>query len=167
MLDLHSSDDALQSLTVSIYTIGYCLGPLIVAPVSELYGRVAVLYPAYAIFLVALAVCGSSTSLSLFIVFRAIMGFAGIAFVILGPAVAADLIPKERRGFALSILSAGPVVVSVIFLVKRHSIQITQRSLLTSCRVQRWVSTLNVSFIEWLSHQLCRSCNGRLHSGER
>ena len=141
MLDLHSSSDALQSLTVSIYTIGYCLGPLVVAPVSELYGRVVVLHSAYAIFLVALAVCGSSMSLSLFIVFRAIMGFAGIAFVLLGPAVAADLIPKERRGFALSILSAGPVVVSIMSPVKQHSMQ-TQRSSLTSCRVQRWVSSV-------------------------
>jgi hypothetical protein len=28
----------------------------------------------------------------------------------------ADLIPRERRGFALSIMSAGPVVVRIIHL---------------------------------------------------
>lgn len=113
MADLHSSSDALASFTVSIYTIGYCLGPLIVAPVSEMYGRVWVLFPAYVIFLVSLAVCGSSTSLALFIFFRAIMGFAGVGFVLLGPAIVADLIPAERRGLALSVMSAGPVVVSM------------------------------------------------------
>ncbi|ESZ98417.1 hypothetical protein SBOR_1198 [Sclerotinia borealis F-4128] len=110
MADFHSTNDSIASLTISIYTIGYCLGPLVVAPMSELYGHVTVIYPGYIGFMLALAVCGSSRSLLLFIVFRAIMGFAAITFVLMGPAIVADLIPRERRGFALSIMSAGPVV---------------------------------------------------------
>ncbi|CAG8956468.1 hypothetical protein HYFRA_00003853 [Hymenoscyphus fraxineus] len=111
MDDFHSDSKSLASLTISIYVIGYCMGPLIVAPLSELYGHVAVLYPAYIIFSTGLAVCGSSKSLPLFIVFRAVMGFGAITFVLMGPAIIADLIPRERRGFALSIMSTGPVVV--------------------------------------------------------
>lgn len=110
MADFHSTNDSIASLTVSIYTIGYCLGPLVIAPISELYGHVTVLYPGYIGFMLALAVCGSSKSLPLFIVFRAIMGLAAITFVLMGPAIVADLIPREKRGFALSIMSAGPVV---------------------------------------------------------
>lgn len=64
--------------------------------------------------MLALAVCGSSGSLPLFIVFRAIMGLAAITFVLMGPAIVADLIPRERRGFALSVMSAGPVIVSFV-----------------------------------------------------
>ena len=93
------------------------LGPLIVAPISEIYGRIYILLPAYVIFMVSLAVCGASANFALFIVFRAIMGFAGIGFVLLGPAVVADLIPVEKRGLALSIMAAGPVVVRIIFLL--------------------------------------------------
>lgn len=70
------------------------------------------LFPTYVIFMVSLAACGASHSLPLFIVFRAVMGFAGIGFVLLGPAVVADLMPVEKRGLSLSIMSAGPVVVS-------------------------------------------------------
>lgn len=114
MSDFHSTNDTIASLTISIYTIGYCLGPLIVAPMSELYGHATVLYPGYIGFMLALAVCGSSRSLALFIVFRALMGFAAITFVLIGPAIVADLIPRERRGFALSIMSAGPVVVCIV-----------------------------------------------------
>ncbi|KAA8576535.1 hypothetical protein EYC84_006643 [Monilinia fructicola] len=110
MADFHSANDSVASLTVSIYTIGYCLGPLVIAPMSELYGHVTVLYPGYIGFMLALAVCGSSRSLLVFVVFRAVMGFAAIIFVLMGPAIVADLIPRERRGLALSIMSAGPVV---------------------------------------------------------
>lgn len=122
MADFHSSIDFLASFAVLMYIIGYCLGPLVVAPTSELYGRVMILYPAYVVFMASLAMCGSSSSLPLFIVFRAVMGFAGIAFVLLGPAIGADLIPKERRGFALSIMSSGPVVVSLRTVVELYFI---------------------------------------------
>ncbi len=115
MSSLHSHSSALASFTVSIYAIGYVLGPLLVSPVSETYGRRYVLFPAYVLFMVSLAVCGASESLPLFVVFRAVMGFAGIGFVLLGPAVVADLMPVERRGMALSVMAAGPVVVSSKF----------------------------------------------------
>ncbi|KAK6614377.1 major facilitator superfamily transporter [Botrytis cinerea] len=111
MADFHSTNGSIASLTISIYTIGYCLGPLLIAPISELYGHVTVLYPGYIGFMLALAVCGSSKSLPLFVVFRAIMGLAAITFVLMGPAIVADLIPREQRGLALSIMSTGPVVV--------------------------------------------------------
>ncbi|TGO30351.1 hypothetical protein BPAE_0006g00910 [Botrytis paeoniae] len=110
MADFHSTNGSIASLTISIYTIGYCLGPLLIAPMSELYGHVTVLYPGCIGFMLALAVCGSSRSLHLFVVFRAIMGLAAITFVLMGPVIVADLIPREQRGLALSIMSTGPVV---------------------------------------------------------
>lgn len=112
MSSFHSHDSALASFTVSIYNIGYVLGPLLVAPISETYGRLYVLFPAYIIFMVSLAVCGASESFPLFIVFRGIMGFAGIGFVLLGPSVVADMMPVGRGGSVLSVMAAGPVVVS-------------------------------------------------------
>ncbi|KAL8832092.1 MAG: hypothetical protein Q9191_000471 [Dirinaria sp. TL-2023a] len=110
MSSLQSHSSALASFTVSIYVLGYVLGPLLVAPASEIFGRCYVLFPAYVTFMVALAVCGASENIVIFIVFRALMGFAGIAFVLLGPAIVADIMPFEKRGLSLSIMSAGPVV---------------------------------------------------------
>ena len=97
---------------ITVYVLGYTLGPLTIAPVSELYGRAMVLRPAYVLFMITLLVCGVSTSLAEFLVIRFIMGFAANAFVIVGPAVVADIIPIEQRGSALSILSSGPILVS-------------------------------------------------------
>lgn len=112
MADLGTSSDSLASFTVSIYSIGYCFGPLLIAPASELYGRVPVLYPSFIVYIVALAVCGSSTNIATFTVFRAVMGFAGITFIICESAIVADVIPQRRRGLALSLLTSGPTLVS-------------------------------------------------------
>ena len=62
-------------------------------------------------FLVKLAVCGSGNNIAVFIIFRAFMGFAAIAFLIWGVAVIADTIPTERRGLAMSLLTSGPSLV--------------------------------------------------------
>jgi MFS family permease len=113
MSDLHAHNKSLETLTISIYTLGYCIGPLIIAPISEIYGRLWPLRVAYVVFPVTLVVCASSHSLALFAVFRAIMGFAGIIFVLLGPAIVPDIIAKERRGLALSVMTTGASLVSV------------------------------------------------------
>lgn len=39
MRSLGSDNAELESFVVSIYVIGYALGPLIAAPMSEIYGR--------------------------------------------------------------------------------------------------------------------------------
>ena len=111
MADFGTSSNSLASFTISIYLIGYCFGPLLISPASELYGRVAVLYPSFIVYLVTLVVCGSSTNIATFIIFRAVMGFAGITFLICGRAVIADIIPPQRRGLALSLMTSGPTLV--------------------------------------------------------
>jgi len=45
------------------------------------------------------------------------MGFAGVGFVLIEPAVVADLIPVERRGLALSVMAAGPVLVGLYSVI--------------------------------------------------
>ena len=111
MADLGSNSPSIASLLISIYVLGYIIGPLIIAPVSELYGRLPVIYTAYVVFLGSTAVCATSSNISTFIFFRAIMGFGGIAFLLMGPAIASDMIPQERHGLAMTVLSVGPMVV--------------------------------------------------------
>lgn len=114
MHDLHSASPSLASLTVSVYILGYCIGPLLIAPLSEVYGRAIILHAANLVYLITAVVCAVSKSLSLFIVFRLIMGFAGCASVTLGGGVIADLMPLERRGLAMTVWSTGPILVCVV-----------------------------------------------------
>jgi MFS family permease len=113
MADLGSHSNSLSAFTISIYLVGYCFGPLLIAPVSEIYGRVVALYPSFVVYLAALAICGSSSNIAVFVVFRAVMGFAGIAFLICGRAVIADIVAPKRRGLALTFLTSGATFVSV------------------------------------------------------
>ncbi len=113
MHDFHSTSSALPSFTVSVYILGYCIGPPLIAPLSEVYGRAVILHIANVVYLVTAVVCAVSNSLSLFLVFRLIMGFAGCASVTLGGGVIADLMPVERRGVALTVWSTGPILVCI------------------------------------------------------
>ena len=114
MADLHFESSSLASFTVSVYTLGYVFGPLIVAPISEMFGRTWILHPSFLVFSVSLVVCSVSKNLPLFIIFRTLQGASGVGFLILGPAVVADIISKDKRGLALSLMSAGPVLVYIL-----------------------------------------------------
>lgn len=37
--DFEITSTELASFVVSVYLLGYCFGPLLIAPISELYGR--------------------------------------------------------------------------------------------------------------------------------
>lgn len=141
MSTLHSHNSSLASFTISIYSIGYVFGPLVIAPISEIWGRRYILWSASVISIASLAICGASKDLALFLTFRGIQGFAGVGFVLLGPAVVADLMPVEKRGLSLSIMSAGPVVVSPTLCLQgaeRRSI-VQTGNVLTSIRARHWV----------------------------
>ena len=112
MPSFNDNSDSLASFTLSIYVIGYCFGPLLIAPASELYGRIMVLYPSFIVYLASLAACSATTNIATFIVFRAVMRFAGITFLICERAVVADNISKERRMLALSLMTSWPTLVS-------------------------------------------------------
>lgn len=129
--DFHAQDkDSLGTLSISIYTLGYCIGPLIVAPISEIYGRIWLLRVAYVVFPLTLIGCGASRSIGAFIAFRAIMGFAGIVFLLLGAAIVPDIMPKEKRGLSLGTMLTGAGLVRVPFLNSRRSWEIDISQLL-------------------------------------
>jgi MFS family permease len=125
--DFHAQDKAsLGVLSISIYTLGYCIGPLIVAPASEIYGRIWLLRAAYLVFPLTLVACGASRSISVFIAFRAIMGFAGIVFLLLGAAIVPDIMPKEKRGISLGAMLIGA---GLVRLHRFHSHHVVVRFL--------------------------------------
>lgn len=50
----HNSNSDLESFVVSIYIIGFVFGPLVVAPLSELYGRSIILHTTNVLFFIFL-----------------------------------------------------------------------------------------------------------------
>jgi len=103
---------ALASFAVSAYVVAFAVGPLVFAPLSELYGRNAIMWTSNALFLVFTVVCALAPTVKVFVVFRILQGLAGVVPLVLGGGIIGDLMPPEKRGRALSGWQLGPLLVS-------------------------------------------------------
>jgi MFS family permease len=68
-----------QYLVMSIFLLAYALGPFILAPLSEMYGRVVVLQSANMVYLLFNTVCGFATTKEQILAFRFLSGLGGAA----------------------------------------------------------------------------------------
>ncbi|KAL8722750.1 MAG: hypothetical protein Q9225_000811 [Loekoesia sp. 1 TL-2023] len=114
MKDFHQTNSTVATLTVTIYLLGFALGPLAIAPLSELYGRLAVYHTCNAVFLAFTIGCALSTDVGMFLVFRFITGCAGSAPLTNGGGTVADVMPQDKRGAAMAIFAVGPLLGPVI-----------------------------------------------------
>ncbi|OAG36431.1 hypothetical protein AYO21_09416 [Fonsecaea monophora] len=114
MKDLHESSRVLGSLMITIYVLGYAVGPLFLAPLSEIYGRYPVVMISSWMLVAWLLGCGFAPDMASLIVMRFLAGLGGSAIITISPAVVGDLYPVERRAFGSAIIagsqSLGPIV---------------------------------------------------------
>ncbi|KZL75808.1 fluconazole resistance protein 1 [Colletotrichum incanum] len=103
-------DSMVASLTVSIYVLGYCVGPFLIAPLSEIYGRLVVYHVCNLVYEAFTVGCALSTNSSAFLVFRFLCGCAGAAPMAVGGGTIADLYMADERGKAMAIFSLGPLL---------------------------------------------------------
>lgn len=66
-------------LLMSIFLLAYAVGPFLLGPLSEMYGRVVVLQSANLVFLLFNTVCGFSTTKEQMLAFRFLSGLGGSA----------------------------------------------------------------------------------------
>ncbi|KAE8137837.1 major facilitator superfamily domain-containing protein [Aspergillus pseudotamarii] len=102
--------DIKQYLLMSIFLLAYALGPFIIAPLSEMYGRVIVLQSANMFYLVFNTMCGFATSGNQMLAFRFLSGLGGSAPQAIGGGVLSDCWHKEERGAATAIYSLMPFI---------------------------------------------------------
>jgi MFS family permease len=77
------------------------------APLSELYGRVKLYHISNAGFFFANIGCALGTNLESLMLFRFIAGSAGAAPLAIGGGTIADLVPVEKRGKVIAIYNIG------------------------------------------------------------
>ena len=114
MREFHSSNLTLASFVVSVYVLGYAIGPLVIAPLSELYGRLPVYHVCNVLFVVFTVACAVSTNLNMLIGFRFLEGTFGSCPLTIGGGTIADMIVQEKRGGVMSIWALGPLMGPVI-----------------------------------------------------
>ncbi|KAE8139930.1 MFS general substrate transporter [Aspergillus pseudotamarii] len=114
MEQFHSTSKPLSSFVVSVYLLGFAFGPLIVAPLSELYGRLPLYHGCNILFTLSNIACALAPSMSSLIGFRFLAGSAGSAPLALGAGTIADIMEPKRRGLAIAVWATGPVVGPVV-----------------------------------------------------
>ena len=166
--EFRSSNAALGSFVITIFVLGMASGPLIFAPLSELYGRVVIQHIGNIGFLVFTIAIAVSTTEDMVTVFRLFQGSFSSVCLTNGGGIIADTIPQQQRGFAIGIFTvgilAGPVVGPVpgSFLAAAKgwrwvfwliSILVRNPSHLCELRSQfSYMTDTNGYFSDWLYH---------------
>jgi MFS family permease len=128
MKAFHSTNENLGAFITSVYLIGYCFGPLVIAPLSELYGRSIVYNVSNTFFLIWSVACAVANNESALIVFRLFSGIAASCPVTLGAGSIADMVPLERRGLAMAAWIMGPLLGPVFGPLGGHCIKLVRRN---------------------------------------
>ncbi|KAL2801986.1 major facilitator superfamily domain-containing protein [Aspergillus granulosus] len=114
MADFNTSSSMLATFVVSVYILGFAFGPLIVAPLSEYYGRMMVYNTCNFLFFVFNIASAGAPNMAALIVFRFFDGVAGVAPTTIGSGNISDIMPTELRGRAMALWSLGPLFGPVI-----------------------------------------------------
>ncbi|GAB1739909.1 hypothetical protein NU219Hw_g4840t1 [Hortaea werneckii] len=112
--DFRTGSTTLAEFVVSIYILGFAIGPLLISPMSEMYGRIPVYIVCNVMFEIFTIACAVASSLNQLIVFRFFAGCFGVCPVTLGGASISDLMDQDKRGVAMSLFGMGPLLGPVI-----------------------------------------------------
>jgi len=89
-------------MILSVFILSSAVGPLVVSPLSEVYGRRLVLHLTMLFFLVSNLACAFSSTAAQLLVFRFLAGIGGSAPAI-GPGILGDCWRSEERGEGLRL----------------------------------------------------------------
>jgi multidrug resistance protein len=167
--DFHVSSKILSSFAVSIFVLGfavsisffihcqlaletrslrYKVGPLILSPLSEIYGRQLVLNCSNTFLTLWQIGCALSPNMASLIVFRFLGGVGGSACLSIGGGIISDLFPLHQRGKANAMFTIGPLFGPVLgpiiggFIAQRAGWRWVYWVLLIACGVLTCVNMI-------------------------
>lgn len=95
--ELNVSGDVLVQMMLSIFVLAYAVGPLFLGPLSEMYGRVAVLQLGSLFFFVFNTAAGFAQSSKQMLAFRFLSGLGGSAPLAIGGGILVSLRHEFHR----------------------------------------------------------------------
>lgn len=98
------------AMSMSIYLLATAFGPLVIGPLSEMYGRQVVLHGSNLWFLAWNIACGFAKTKETLIAARFLAGFGASAIYSLGGGVLGDVWRPEQRGRSLGIYLLIPLM---------------------------------------------------------
>jgi multidrug resistance protein len=108
--DLQITEPYQWLLVNSLILVGVGLAPLLLAPLSEVYGRKPVLIGPCIFFVIWNTACGAATTRGQLLAFRLLSGFGASVADALAGGLMSDLWDAEERGRAFAIYMAAPLL---------------------------------------------------------
>lgn len=96
-----------------MWELGEACGPLLIAPLSEIFGRYLIFNACNVVFIFAVVLAACSRSVSLFIFARFLTGVC-VAGNVLNPCIIGDMFTPETRGKGMSLVMLAPLLGSAI-----------------------------------------------------
>ncbi|KAK2746151.1 hypothetical protein FQN55_005780 [Onygenales sp. PD_40] len=112
--DLGFKSDEAASFAISVYVIGFGVGPIFLAPMSEIYGRSIIYHVGNFLFTAFTIGCALAQNVETLIACRVLAGLCGGATMTNPGGTIADMIAVGRRGAVLSLLGGVDVISPVL-----------------------------------------------------
>lgn len=113
VMDLKMSEEV-ATLGVSLFVLGFAIGPLLWAPLSEMFGRQIVFTVSYCGLTVFNAGCTGAKNKQTLVILRLLAGSFGSSPLTNAGGVIADMFPATQRGLATSLFAVAPFLGPVI-----------------------------------------------------
>ena len=113
--DFSVTDDAdfYQTMILTVWLFGLMLGPLLLGPFSEIYGRLMVYHVSIVLFIIFSIAAALSVNVGMLAGFRFLMGVVTVS-PSLNPAVVGDLFEPAERGRAMAAVNIAPLLGTVV-----------------------------------------------------
>ncbi|KAL2170009.1 hypothetical protein VTG60DRAFT_5410 [Thermothelomyces hinnuleus] len=108
------SSPEVAALGVSLFVLGFAIGPALWAPLSELYGRKILFVITHGVVVAFVAATAGCNSMASLLIFRFLAGTFGASTMTNSGGVVADLFPAAERGLAMTIFAAAPFLGPVL-----------------------------------------------------
>ncbi|KLO07248.1 MFS polyamine transporter [Schizopora paradoxa] len=102
------------AMYTSIFILAYAIGPLVLGPLSEIFGRAVIIQCSNIFYMIWNIACSFAQNTQELIVFRFFAGFGGSAPLTVGGGVLGDIWSAEERGRAIALYSLAPLLGPVI-----------------------------------------------------
>lgn len=109
MMEAFGISDSVGILGVTTYLIGMAAGSVILAPLSEMYGRRPIYIAALGLFIIFVLPCALAQNIETVLITRFLGAFCAAAMISNAPGTVNDIVDEEHRALAFSIWSIGPM----------------------------------------------------------
>ncbi|KAJ3200434.1 hypothetical protein HDU83_005652 [Entophlyctis luteolus] len=108
--DLGFSEVIEVEMVLSVFVLAYAIGPLILAPLSEIYGRYKILQASMWVFIIFNTACALAQTKEQLLIFRFFAGLGGSAPITIAGSVVSDCFNVHEMGAAMSYYALGIIV---------------------------------------------------------